>query len=181
MVAWYIIRYPFQRRARKKPVRYSLVDLKERTLLLVATVGLFVVPALHLLLGLGREFNHQTHPGLITAGFVTLLLALWLFRRSHVDLADNWSISLEVREHHRLIQRGVYRLIRHPMYTSFLLLACAQALLIPNSLVAIVGFAAALMLILLRIPREERMMLTEFGEEYRDYMKKTKRLIPWFM
>ena len=140
MVAWYIIRYPFQQRARKKPVRYSLVDLQDRTLLLVATAGLFVVPGLHLLSGLGREFNHQTHPGLIAAGSITLLLALWLFRRSHVDLADNWSISLEVREKHRLIQRGVYRLIRHPMYTSFLLLACAQALLIPNYLIAIVGF-----------------------------------------
>ena len=55
-----------------------------------------------------------------------------MFRRSHKDLGRNWSISLEIREEHKLVTRGVYSLIRHPMYTAFLLMAVGQAFLISN-------------------------------------------------
>jgi protein-S-isoprenylcysteine O-methyltransferase Ste14 len=47
-----------------------------------------------------------------------LVIGLWLFYRSHADLGTNWSITLEIREQHRLITQGVYRRIRHPMYSA---------------------------------------------------------------
>jgi protein-S-isoprenylcysteine O-methyltransferase Ste14 len=107
--------------------------------------------------------------------------ALWLFRRSHVDLGRNWSISLEVRDHHALVKNGVYRLIRHPMYSSFFLLGVAQVLLLPNWFAGGSGLVGAGILYAFRVRREEQMMLESFGEEYRTYMTDTKRLIPWML
>ena len=111
-------------------------------------------------------------------GAVLMLLALWLFWRSHADLGQNWSVTLEVRKGHQLVTHGVYRRIRHPMYAAIFLFCLAQGLLLPNWLAgwsALVPFA---LMYLLRIRREEQMMLQFFGEEYRDYMGRTWRLLP---
>src|SRR5580700_2493492 len=51
-------------------------------------------------------------------GLVFLAAGLWLFHRSHADLGTNWSITLQVRENHRLITSGVYARDRHPMYSA---------------------------------------------------------------
>jgi protein-S-isoprenylcysteine O-methyltransferase Ste14 len=114
-------------------------------------------------------------------GVVTLAAALWLFRRSHADLGRNWSISLEIRERHALVTTGVYRRIRHPMYSSFFLLGVAQALLLPNWLVDVSGLVGAGLLFAFRVGREEELMLKRFGGEYRAYMANSKRLIPWIV
>ena len=62
-------------------------------------------------------------------GAAVMLAALWLFWRSHADLGWHWSATLEVREGHALVDRGVYRRVRHPMYAgspySFFMLEAA--------------------------------------------------------
>lgn len=181
LVGWYIIRHPFHRRAKKVGVRTSLVDVRERVLLGAAVVGLVVVPAIYALTGFPAAFDRPFIPALAWLGIVPLAAALWLFRRSHADLGHNWSISLEVRDQHALVQNGVYRLIRHPMYSSFFLLGLAQMLLISNWVAGLVGVAGAGVLYALRVQREERMMLDVFGENYRVYMTRTKRLVPWIL
>jgi protein-S-isoprenylcysteine O-methyltransferase Ste14 len=101
-----------------------------------------------------------------------------MFRLTHKALGRNWSISLEVREDHRLVTDGVYQYVRHPMYTAFWLWAVAQALLLPNwfaGLAGIVGFGT---LFLGRVGREEKMMADSFGDAYRAYMERTRRIIP---
>jgi protein-S-isoprenylcysteine O-methyltransferase Ste14 len=144
-------------------------------------VGLLVVPAIYALTGFPAAFDRPFIPALAWLGIVPLAAALWLFRRSHADLGRNWSISLEVRDQHALVQNGVYRLIRHPMYSSFFLLGLAQMLLIPNWFAGLAGVAGAGVLYALRVQREERMMLDVFGEDYRVYMTRTKRLVPWIL
>ncbi len=107
-----------------------------------------------------------------------MVISLWLFWRSHADLGHNWSISLELREGHELVTHGVYRKIRHPMYASIWLWNIAQAMLLQNWLAgwpALLAFAA---MYFLRTPREEQLMCEAFGEEYREYMRQTGRLLP---
>jgi protein-S-isoprenylcysteine O-methyltransferase Ste14 len=179
LVGWTIIRYPFERRAKKIGVRKSLFDRRESGLLAIAVLGLFVIPAIYVLSGFPALFDRPFVPAVAWLGAATTVAALWVFRRSHVDLGRNWSISLEVREQHALVKTGIYRLVRHPMYSSFFLLGLAQLLLLANWFAGLAGIAGAGILFAFRVRREEQMMLESFGDEYRSYMTHTKRIVPW--
>jgi protein-S-isoprenylcysteine O-methyltransferase Ste14 len=77
-----------------------------------------------------------------------------------------------------LITTGVFRYIRHPMYASLLYLTWGIAFKNPSALILIFAEAATIFLYL-TIRVEERENLSYFGEEYRQYMKRTKRFVPW--
>jgi protein-S-isoprenylcysteine O-methyltransferase Ste14 len=181
IVGWYIIRRPFERKAKKVSVSKSLFGRRESGILALAFLGLFVVPAVYALTGYPSSLDRPFIPAIAWFGLATVCAALWLFRRSHVDLGRNWSISLEVREQHALVKAGVYRLIRHPMYSSFFLLALAQMLLLSNWLAGASGLLGVGILYAFRVRQEEWMMFEYFGNDYLDYMTKTKRLIPWII
>ena len=179
LVGWTIIRHPFERKAKKIGVRKSLFDHRESGLLAAAVLGLFVIPAIYVLSGFPALFDRPFIPAIAWLGAATTVAALWVFRRSHVDLGRNWSISLEVREQHALVKTGIYRLVRHPMYSSFFLLGLAQLLLLANWFAGLAGVVGAGVLFAFRVRREEQMMLESFGDEYRSYMTQTKRIVPW--
>jgi len=181
LVGWYIIRRPSERKARKMGVSRSLLDWREWVLLASAASGLFLIPAAYVLTGFPESLDRPFIPAIGWLALLPLGGALWLFRRSHVDLGRNWSVTLKVREHHVLVKTGVYRLVRHPMYSSFFLLGLSQMLLLPNWLAGASGLIGAGLLFVFRVFREERMMLESFGDEYRSYMAGTKRIIPWII
>jgi len=171
------IRAPHGHRSRSVKVAKSHKTPLETGLLVLAWVGFFVPliwvasPAFWF-----AEYPLRTAP--LVAGVVCVVIGLWLFYRSHADLGTNWSITLEVREEHRLITQGVYRSVRHPMYSALVLYSVGQALVIPNWVAgpsSLLGFAV---LLALRIRAEERMMDERFGDEYAAYSARTKRLIP---
>ena len=91
----------------------------------------------------------------------------------------NWSITLEIRAKHELIGDGPYAFVRHPMYTSFLLMALGQAFLLSNWVVGLAGLIGFAAFFLLRVRKEENMMLENFGPAYRSYMQRTKRIVPY--
>jgi protein-S-isoprenylcysteine O-methyltransferase Ste14 len=178
-LGWYIIRIPHARRSRHTPVARSARGARETLLLLVSLTGLGIVPFIYIASGFPRFANYPFQPMLAWIGVLVASAALIMFYLTHRALGRNWSISLDVREGHRLVTDGIYRHVRHPMYTAFWLWAVAQALLLPNwvsGLSGIVGFGT---LYCFRVSREERLMLEAFGEAYRDYMARTARLIPW--
>lgn len=181
LAAWYIIRYPFERRAKKVATTQSRFGRRESGLLALAFAGLWIIPGIYALTGFPRALDRPLIPAIAYVGVANLCAALWLFYRSHLDLGRNWSISLEIRKEHRLVTTGVYRLVRHPMYSSFFLLAFAQFLLLPNWFAGASGLIGVGLLYALRVRQEERMMLEHFGADYRDCMAHTKRLIPWVL
>ena len=77
-----------------------------------------------------------------------------------------------------MIQHGVYKRIRHPMYAAILLFSIAQALILENWLAGWSVVGACGLMYVLRTPREEQMMRDYFGREYEQYTAKTGRLIP---
>ncbi|TDR90147.1 protein-S-isoprenylcysteine O-methyltransferase [Enterovirga rhinocerotis] len=178
-VAWYVIRLPHELRSRRTPVTRNARDLREVVLLLISLSGLGIIPFLYVATGMPRMAERAFVPVLAWLGIAVALVALLMFRLTHKALGRNWSVSLEVRENHRLIQEGVYARVRHPMYTAFWLWAVAQALLLPNWVAGLSGLVGFGTLYLFRIGREERMMLEAFGDEYRIYAARTARLIPW--
>lgn len=181
LVAWYVIRFPYERKAKKTAVRKSFRDLRERTILFVGFAGLLFVPLVYVATGFPHAAERPFSAAVAFAGVACLIAALWVFFRSHAELGRNWSISLELRGNHRLVRTGVYRLVRHPMYSSFFLLGLAQFLLLPNWVGGGAGLIGAAILYGFRIRREEKMMVENFGDEYRLYMRQTKRLVPWIV
>ena len=178
VIVYVSIRGVFGGRTKRNQKVVSRVDARDRMLVAVVFVGNIILPALYLFTPWLRFADYHLPAFIPWCGAVTMVIALWLFWRAHVDLGLNWSITLEMRKGHELIVHGVYRRIRHPMYAAIFLFAVAQALLLQNWLAGWAGFVTVALLYFARTPREEKMMCEFFGDSYYDYMQRTGRLFP---
>ena len=176
-IAMVVIRAPHGQRSRTVPVVRSRAGRLEIVLLTIAWIAFFL-PLVWVATPLFALADYPLHPIPLVVGSLCLALGLWLFHRSHADLGTNWSITLQVREKHQLVASGLYRRVRHPMYSSLLLYSVGQALALPNWLVGPSYGAAMLLLIACRLGPEERMMRDEFGADYDAYTARTRRLFP---
>jgi protein-S-isoprenylcysteine O-methyltransferase Ste14 len=172
-----VIRAPHGNRSRKVKVVRSRKGGLEVALLTLAWVSFFV-PFLWIFTPLLSYADYPLHPVPFFAGILCFVVGLRIFHRSHADLGEFWSITLEVRERHRLVTEGIYRRIRHPMYLGLFLYSLGQALVVPNWVAGPSYGLAFGLLFALRIGAEERMMREEFPQEYDAYAARTKRLIP---
>ena len=179
IVGWYIIRHPFERRAKRMRVVSDRRSMADKIGLASALLGLAVVPALYVATGIPKAADYPASLWAVALGAIIFSSALWVFRRSHKELGRNWSITLEIREQHKLVCNGPYGLVRHPMYTSFMLMGLGQAFLLSNWVAGLAGLIGFAVLFSLRVDKEERMMLENFGPQYVAYMERTKRLIPY--
>lgn len=171
------IRAPHGQRSRGVKVLKSHRTPLETALLILAWVGFFV-PLIWIASPVFSFAEYALCTGPLVSGVVCFVAGLWLFYRSHADLGTNWSITLEVREQHRLVTQGVYHRIRHPMYSALFLYSVGQALVIPNWVAGPSYLVTFGILFMLRVYKEERMMLEQFGDDYAAYMARTKRLVP---
>jgi protein-S-isoprenylcysteine O-methyltransferase Ste14 len=176
-IAMVAIRAPHGQRSHGIPVVRSRKGKLEIVLLTIAWLAFFL-PLIWIATPVLASADYTLRPVPLLTGTVCLTLGLWLFQLSHADLGANWSITLEVREKHTLVTQGVYRRVRHPMYTALLLYSVGQALVLPNYVAGPSYGVTMALLVALRIGPEERMMLEEFGKDYQDYMAQTKRLVP---
>jgi protein-S-isoprenylcysteine O-methyltransferase Ste14 len=178
-IAWFILRLHPERRSRKVPIRDSRRDAREIVLLGCSLTGLGIVPCIYLATRFPRFADYTFSPVQGYLGIVVDVAMLWLFYRTHRDLGRNWSVSLDLRESHTLVTSGVYAYVRHPMYAGFWLMALAQVLLLPNWIAGPAGLVGFGTLFFGRVHREEAMMISGFGDEYRAYMRRTARVLPW--
>jgi protein-S-isoprenylcysteine O-methyltransferase Ste14 len=179
-VVYFGIRHRFIQRTKTEPKVVQQMDGMEKLLLAAMVPPILLLPNLYLFTPWLSFADYQIPVGLKCLGVVCLVASLWLFWRSHADLGQNWSVSLEIRENHQLVTHGVYQKVRHPMYSSIWLWGIAQGLLLENWLAGWLVIPAFAAMYFLRTPREERMMRETFGEDYEQYMRQTGRLFPRF-
>ena len=93
-------------------------------------------------------------------------------------LGGNWSNRVTVKENHKLVHTGPYRIVRHPIYSGILLGMLGSALqrgwIRCFAGVLICGFSFCL-----KTRVEERFMMQSFGEQYQQYRHKVKALAPF--
>ena len=167
--------YTAKSRGIKTTKNYSSVP----DIILVSAAGVgMVVPLLYLFTPWLDFANYKLPVWCGCIGTVVFAGAIFMLWRTHADLGLNWTARLRITCQHSLVTSGVYRRIRHPMYTAHLLWAIAQGLLLSNWLAGWAFLILSVPLYLVRIPKEEQMMLEHFGEEYRAYKSRTGRLIP---
>jgi protein-S-isoprenylcysteine O-methyltransferase Ste14 len=111
-------------------------------------------------------------------GAALALAALGLFVWIHRTLGTNLSATLRIKDNHTLVTVGPYAFIRHPMYSSFYLLHVAVFFLTANWFIGLTWIIGLSLIVLLRVDREEAMLVERFGEEYRTYMRRTGRFLP---
>jgi len=157
-------------------------DTIEGMLLLLVFIGMQVLPLIFVFsswLGFA-DFELPLWLNVIFGlmGTVIFALANWLIWRSHTDLGKSFSPKVEIHEQQSLVTQGIFRRIRHPMYSGHLFWSIAQMLLLHNWIAGPAMLVSTIPFYMYRIPREEQMMQEEFGEEYQEYMKKTGRFFP---
>lgn len=108
----------------------------------------------------------------VAASAPALGLVFWILRA----LGRNFSTSLAEPE--TLVTDGPYRFVRHPLYAAFLPLWVVLALIATNWFVGAAGIAGFAIVLVVRTPKEERLLLGRFGDEYRAYMQRTGRIVP---
>jgi protein-S-isoprenylcysteine O-methyltransferase Ste14 len=175
-----VIRAPYTGQLRRSTIADDRVTGLDKLLLFLTSIGMILVPLLYVLTPWLDFADYQLPAWAGWLGVLVLAASLWLFWRSHADLGLNWFLSLQIREEHALVSEGVFRHVRHPMYASQWLWGIAQTLVLQNWIAGLSGLVGFLPLYVLRVPREEQMMLERFGEAYRSYMDRTGRVIPRF-
>ena len=113
-----IIRAPLNKRRKQEKMSERRITNQEVLILILLLLGGFIMPLIYAATN-WLDFADYTLPA--WAGWLGVLLiagALYIFWRAHADLGLNWSPTLEIREKHELITRGIYGIIRHPMYAS---------------------------------------------------------------
>lgn len=149
-------------------------ELRHR-LLLWAAIALLLVPVRAF--GLGhRTLPHTALLQALAAALTVLGLAGAVWARR--TLGGNWSIAVTLKEDHELVQRGPYRWVRNPIYTSLLLMFAGTALAI--SLVrGWVAVALAFLSFSIKLRHEEALLQRQFPAAFADYRRRVKALIPF--
>lgn len=112
------------------------------------------------------------------AGVVLALSGFALLQWAQLTLGKSWSDTPRMMKGQTLITSGPYQLIRHPIYTAFLLILGSTLLISANWLIGLAWLGMTAVEVVSRIRFEESLLLEYFGDQYRDYMKKTGRLLP---
>jgi len=113
-------------------------------------------------------------------GIALLYLGIALRFYAISTLGAFFTTAVAITPEQTVIQTGPYRLIRHPSYTGFLLALLGVGLCVfANWLSLLVLMGCALIALGYRIAVEERVLQKQLGQPYQEYMRRTKRLIPF--
>ena len=115
---------------------------------------------------------------LAASGIVVMLVGLAVRWTAIYTLGRYFTRTVTIKHDHRIIQRGLYRYLRHPAYTGTILAQMGLGLAFTNWLSFVLIFGPILVAALYRMRVEEAALVQAFGGEYVEYAKHTKRLIP---
>jgi protein-S-isoprenylcysteine O-methyltransferase Ste14 len=106
-------------------------------------------------------------------GFLCIMGIYWLFS----SIRSGITPTSATRKEHQLVTSGPYRWVRHPLYTVGSSMFIAFGMMADNWFIALLGILAFIGMAL-RTPKEEANLIEKFGDEYREYMKRTGRFMP---
>ncbi|MCW3083948.1 MAG: putative protein-S-isoprenylcysteine methyltransferase [Bacteroidetes bacterium] len=121
---------------------------------------------------------HTDAVGLTGLAFCTagVIIACW----ARYLLGKNWSLSVQKKEEHELISTGIYKVVRHPIYTGLVLMFFGNALIVGDWR-GLIAVAIVLISFLFKLKKEEKWLTEVFGDRYTAYKSHTKMLIPWLI
>ena len=115
-----------------------------------------------------------------TAGFALTLLGLGFAIWAREHLGRYWSGRITIKEDHRLIRTGPYRVVRHPIYTGALFAVVGVAVT-RGDVRGVVAVPLVLAALLWKVAAEERILAAHFGDEHARYRREVRALVPFIL
>jgi len=112
------------------------------------------------------------------SGLVLIVVGLVVRWIAILTLWKYFTVDVSIVNEHRLVNTGLYKLVRHPAYTGSLLSFLGLGMVFSNWLTLLVIFVPITIAFVYRIKVEEKALVTFFGDQYVRYCSTTKRLIP---
>ncbi|HEY9848175.1 MAG TPA: isoprenylcysteine carboxylmethyltransferase family protein [Leptolyngbyaceae cyanobacterium] len=147
---------------------------------LILAVSFFGIWAVHWLAIYDLSRNKTTNIVYLEMVGISLIIIAIIINQAAISKLKNLFDRITVKSDRQLITNGIYRLVRHPIYLSYLLLFSGCCTLLHGSL-----FTFILMCLVCgiwlnnRIAIEEEMLIARFGEQYKEYQRKTRKIIPF--
>ncbi len=113
-------------------------------------------------------------PGLMLAIAATVLSA-----RAKVEMGEQFAGEVQVWTGQQLVTRGLFALVRHPIYMSVIAMWLGAGMGMGSWLLIVIGLAIMAPTFYLRARREEMLILDHFGQRYREYRAQVPMLLPW--
>jgi protein-S-isoprenylcysteine O-methyltransferase Ste14 len=138
------------------------------------------------LLGPGEWFGHTwlrenfvEHTNTVgITGLVFCIAGAVICCWARYTLGKNWALSVQEKSNHELITNGLYKIIRHPIYTGLIILFVGNAVIVGDYR-AILSVLIVVISFVFKLKKEEKLMKGLFGEQYQKYKQKTNALIPY--
>jgi protein-S-isoprenylcysteine O-methyltransferase Ste14 len=124
---------------------------------------------------IGRIYNWNTF---FVIGAILAIFGLIIRIKSISILKKQFTYTVTEIENHEVIETGLYKIIRHPGYLGQLIIFAGISTMLSNWLSIIFMMIPVLIGYIYRITIEERFLITQMGQKYINYQKKTKRLVP---
>jgi protein-S-isoprenylcysteine O-methyltransferase Ste14 len=158
---------------RRKTVRPAKLDRRARWGMLFITIA-------YALVWQGNFWTRSPGPWRIVIAALLFLVASVLSWTSMRALGQHWRLDAGLNADHELVRAGPYRVVRHPIYTSMfcmllgtgLVLATPLPLLLPSLLMLAIGTE-------IRVRTEEKLLASQFGEQFLDYRRRVPAYIPF--
>jgi protein-S-isoprenylcysteine O-methyltransferase Ste14 len=124
---------------------------------------------------IGRIYHWNTF---FVIGSILIIIGLIIRITAILTLKQQFTYTVTKIENHELIEKGLYKSLRHPGYLGQLIIFTGISTSLSNWLSILFMIIPVLLGYIYRINVEEKFMIEQMGQKYRDYQKRTKRLIP---
>jgi protein-S-isoprenylcysteine O-methyltransferase Ste14 len=148
-----------------------------RELWIRAVIAVLVI--LLIRLGVFRGHGLNSDPWRAGLGLVLFALGLGLAIWARIHIGRNWGTPMTQKDEPELVTSGPYRLVRHPIYSGILVAGVGTAVALSWLWLTAVGLAAVYFLYSASV--EERYLIERFPDEYREYKRSSKMLVPFML
>ncbi|NWG34290.1 MAG: isoprenylcysteine carboxylmethyltransferase family protein [Chloroflexi bacterium] len=114
----------------------------------------------------------------LALGIFSIILNAWSHRTLSQKLGADFDPALRLLKVPSLVTEGPYARVRHPIYLAFLMMQISVLLLTSNWFIGLCGIAIIVSVLVIRVPEEEKLLVEQFGDEYREYVKRTGGFLP---